>query len=152
ALGGADTIDAHGVTSDVIALDLRGDSGADTPVGLRGTDGNDTLVGSPFADILDGGVGDDTFTGREGLDIFRDAGGRNTLKETFDRDMGLFDNLFVVGQATNASNPPTAGTVSGGFTNDYGSPLGPVTGDAWAAGAVAEDLGGLFQTAILTGG
>ena len=139
-LGGNDSIDAHRVATDAISVELRGG------------DGNDTLVGSRFADVLDGGLGDDTFTGGEGLDVFRDAGGHNTLKETFDRDMGLFDNLFVVGQVTNASNPPTAGTVSGGFTNDYGSPLGPVTADAWAAGAVAENLGGLFGTAILTGG
>ena len=36
-------------------------------------EGNDRLVGTPFDDVLDGGVGSDTYTGGEGFDIFRDA-------------------------------------------------------------------------------
>src|SRR5262249_3908466 len=86
-----------------------------------------------------------------GLDVFHDAGGTNTLRETFNSDMGLFDNLFVVGSVAKTI-PPTASTVSTGFTNDYGSPLSPYTRDPRGAGAVAEGLGGLFQIAILTGG
>ncbi len=42
-------------------------------VTLIAGEGNDRLVGTPFDDVLDGGVGSDTYTGGEGFDIFRDA-------------------------------------------------------------------------------
>ena len=65
---------------------------------LIGGDGNDRLVGTPFDDVLTAALGNDTVTGGEGHDIFRDDGGTDTLIEQFDADIGLFDNSLVVGQ------------------------------------------------------
>jgi len=67
-------------------------------VTLIGGTGDDRLIGTPFDDVLDSGDGNDTVTGGEGLDTFIDSGGNDTLIETFDRDIGLFDNALVVGQ------------------------------------------------------
>ncbi len=109
---GADTIDASAVSADRLALTLIG-----------GTD-DDRLIGSPFADVLDSGTGDDTVTGGLGLDAFLDAGGSDTLVESFaSGDFGLYRNLFVHGLAV--------GT-------DFGT------------GSIAEDLQGIFETARLT--
>ena len=121
ATGGNDSVNASGMTGDTIALVLMG--------GL----GDDTLTGSAYDDVLDGGHhdvlvgadGDDTMTGGLGTDTFYDGGGSDTLVETVTGDVAIDNNLFVVG------------TVSG--STDF------------AAGAVAENLKGIFETARITG-
>ena len=69
---------------------------------LIGGTGNDRLIGTPFSDVLSSGEGSDTVTGGESLDVFIDsstlATDVDTLIESFDRDIGLFENLLVVGQ------------------------------------------------------
>ena len=120
---GNDTIDASGITADVIALTLSGGNG------------NNRLIGSPYDDVLAGGTGNDVMTGGLGLDRFSDTGGVNTLIEqatyrtgsgVVSGDVGLYNNLFVVG------------VVAG-------------SGVDFSAGAVAEDLMGIFQFAQITG-
>jgi len=59
--------------------------------------GNDTLIGTRYDDVLDSGTGDDAVTGNAGVDVFYDAGGTDTLIETRDADLSLFDDRFVVG-------------------------------------------------------
>ncbi|MCX8496273.1 MAG: hypothetical protein ORN51_08840, partial [Akkermansiaceae bacterium] len=61
-----------------------------------------TLVGTPYADTLDSGTGSDTVTGGYGIDRFIDesttaSGEIDTLVETMNRDVSLFDNWFVHG-------------------------------------------------------
>ena len=70
------------VFPDLIAVQLKGDDAANL------ISGADTLIGSPWNDVLDGGLGNDRITGGPGLDIFFDAGGSDTLVETQDLDMG----------------------------------------------------------------
>ncbi|MCH5375051.1 MAG: hypothetical protein JJ992_13835, partial [Planctomycetes bacterium] len=82
---GDDQILAGNVDDNLIALRL-----------VAGDD-NDRIVGSVFSDVLDGGLGDDIFTGNAGVDFFFDDGGDDTLQETFDQDMSLFGDTFVVG-------------------------------------------------------
>ncbi|HEX5857107.1 MAG TPA: hypothetical protein VFY91_03265, partial [Microbacterium sp.] len=86
--GGGDSLDASGVTADLLALTLIGGTG------------NDVLIGSRFDDVLDSGAGDDTVTGGLGHDTFVDAGGSDTLVESFaSGDFGLYGNLLIVGIA-----------------------------------------------------
>ncbi|MFM9971581.1 MAG: DUF4347 domain-containing protein, partial [Burkholderiales bacterium] len=84
-LGGAgnDSLNASGVIQNLAAIQLKGEAG------------NDQLTGSVYADVLDGGLGDDNFRGSNGVDIFFDAGGSDTLSESFDLDMSLYGNTFV---------------------------------------------------------
>ncbi|MDQ7993168.1 MAG: calcium-binding protein, partial [Propionicimonas sp.] len=111
---GDDTISAAAMTVDSAALTL-----------VAG-DGDDVLIGSPYADILDSGAGDDRVTGGPGQDVFRDGSGTDTLVETAASDIGLYDNLLVMGH------------------------LAP-GGVDFLAGATAEDLGGQFERAELSG-
>jgi Ca2+-binding RTX toxin-like protein len=150
-LGGDDVLTfAAIVTTDPDLIAMR----------LFGGDGNDTLVGTPFADYLDGGAGNDTFTGREGFDTFVDSGGANTLIETFDSDMGLFGNRFVVGKILNDAGGTTLNADPFWPAGNPTNPAAPAptfsrlrdAGDQWQAGATVEDTGGIFTTAILTGG
>ncbi|NOS68309.1 MAG: calcium-binding protein, partial [Verrucomicrobia bacterium] len=123
-------------------------------VRLFGGDNNDTLIGTPYADYLDGGAGTDTFTGREGLDTFVDAGAGNILVETFNVDVGLFGNRFVVGSLSPmltdpfwpVSNPVNSAAPAPAFNRLRDA------GDNWLTGATVEDTGGIFSTATLTGG
>src|SRR5690606_36803972 len=108
--GGSDTLNAAAMAVDSVALTLIGG------------DGNDTLIGSRYADVLDSGAGDDRVTGGAGQDTFRDSSGVDTLVETALSDIGLYNNLLVMGQL--AGN-----------------------GVDFLAGATAEDLGGLFVRA-----
>ena len=115
--GGNDTLTAAGTTQNLVALTLKGGTG------------NDTLVGSVYDDVLDGGDGNDTMTGGLGRDTFRDSGGVDTLVESIAtgstvHDMGLYDDLFVVGT---------------------------VVGTDFAPGAVVENLDGIFEKAVLKG-
>ena len=116
---GNDILDARGLTT-----------GDELKVTLKGQNGSDHLYGTPYDDALDGGLGSDFFTGGTGTDTFDDAsaaggGDIDTLVETNDLDMGLYDDLFVVGH---------------------------VSGTDWQTGATVEDLKGLFEAAVLTGG
>jgi Ca2+-binding RTX toxin-like protein len=99
---------------------------------LFGGADNDTLVGSEFNDHLDGGTGDDRITGGLGLDTFADESGMDTLVEDQDADMSLFNDTFIVGSLLGGTTAPTH--------------------DRYAAGAVVESLGGLFEHAELTAG
>ena len=127
---------------------------------LRGGEGNDRLIGSPFADHLDSGLGDDIVTGGTGLDTFADAGGTDTLMETQDDDMSLYEDTFVVGALLAENGSPFANT---GFkteaqlidefrTLDNPNLRTTDNGDRYAAGATVESINGLFEKAILTGG
>ena len=93
---------------------------------LIGGNGDDRLVGSPFDDVLDSGAGDDQVTGGTGLDVFIDPSGNDTLIETVTGDVGIYDNLFIVG--TIAANGV-----------DFAS-------------SVSEDLAFQFENLTLTGG
>ena len=125
--GEGDTLvlDTFGGADDISAKDVTTDTLA---LVIRSGAGNDTIVGSRFDDRIDSGLGDDIVTGGDGRDTFTDAGGSDTIKEDFDRDFFLSNNTLVIGRVA-SQNPGTA------FTS-----------------AIVEDLGGLFEKAILTGG
>ncbi|KKN36718.1 hypothetical protein LCGC14_0770810, partial [marine sediment metagenome] len=116
---GADVINASAITQNTVALELAGEGG------------RDTIVGSQYDDILNGGLGDDTITGGEGYDTFVDAGNDaigDTLIESFNGyDFGIFEDRFVVGNASGA------------------------TDDIWSS-ATLENINGIFENVILTGG
>jgi Ca2+-binding RTX toxin-like protein len=71
-LGGADVLDASGLSADSALLTLDGGEGDDVLIGGNGNDtllgggGDDVLIGGPGIDTLDGGTGDnivlDSFT------------------------------------------------------------------------------------------
>ena len=114
--GGADDLDASALgdpvaTDAVVYPDL-------IAVRLVAGEGDDRLVGTPFADFLDSGRGNDTVTGGAGLDEFRDASPSaydgidndgdhlvdeadeneiDTLVEVQDADLALYNDLFIVG-------------------------------------------------------
>ncbi len=150
--GGADAINAGAIgetDQDLMALSFIAGTGADT------------LVGSAFDDVLDSGLGDDTVTGNAGVDTFFDAGGYNTLVETRDHDISLFDDTLVVGQMLGDDG----GTFhKGEITKEIDHSKSGVNfdidefdlvkdwGDDYAAGAEVEDLKFLFQEARITGG
>ncbi|MBN1006127.1 DUF4347 domain-containing protein [Amphritea pacifica] len=96
-LGGDDSIDAQGVTQQLVS-ELFLDGGAD----------NDTIVGSSLAgtsDVIVGGTGSDRLTGAVGVDKFyeqsvigdsNNAGDVDVLVETRDAYFTLSDNLLVI--------------------------------------------------------
>ena len=156
AVGGNDYIDASGlgVTVDgYIIPDM-------TAMTLIGGDGNDTIIGSPFNDVIDSGFGDDTITGGLGYDTFLDTGGLDTLVETFNADMTLGNDRFIVGEirtdngASRFSHetPIEQSAMEQMFTLDNADLNIASKGDRYAIGAVAEDLKGIFEKAVLTGG
>ncbi len=123
-LGGNDTLTAS-------ATDSGGNPAYTTDalaLVLNSGAGNDIVKGSIFDDQINSGTGNDTVTGDDGLDRFTDTGGDDTLVESFDRDFFLSDNLLVIGRVS----AKTAGT---GF-----------------ASGIVENLNGIFENAILTGG
>ncbi|MHC4427545.1 MAG: beta strand repeat-containing protein, partial [Planctomycetota bacterium] len=151
-LGGGDNVDASAVSTDLIAIEIRGN------------EGDDTLVGTPFNDVFDGGTGSDTVTGGEGKDTFRDTGdgvdndddglvdeagedGVDTLLEAFNKDVGLFNSHFLVGELWQNTG-----------TTPFASGLDPNVelihvGDRWnPANTTVEKLNGLFEVADITGG
>ena len=136
-LSGNDTISAAAVNTDRAALKLYGSAG------------NDSVIGSRFNDVIDSGLGSDRVTGGLGFDLFFDASPGSdidVLVETFDADVSLFNNKLVVGSLLNAggTKPFEVGTNSSVELTD--------AGDRYAAGAVVEDLKGLFEQAEITGG
>ena len=98
SFAGDDIINAAGLgdsdpDDDVVFPDL-------VALELYGGDDDDRLTGTPFNDLIDGGRGSDTSTGGAGLDRFFDASDANdidTLIETQDADLALFENYFVTG-------------------------------------------------------
>ena len=131
---GDDQVDAEDVTANLAALTLMGSAG------------NDTLFGTGFQDVLDGGDGNDTYTGGDALDTFFDSGGTDTLIEAFDRDMGLFENIFLVGRV---ASPPD-GTPN---ATEGSAAIGlPGAVDTWIATTIVEEIKGIFEFASLTGG
>ena len=158
-LSGDDVLDAASLgDTDVLAAPVYPDLAV---IELDGGDGKDRLIGSPFADVLRSGTGDDTVTGGLGRDTFFDEGGFDTLVEVQNADMTLFDDRFVVGSLRNdADTGPFASSsyqneaflidairtgVNPSFRN-FGS------GDRYAAGATVEEIKGIFEQAYLTGG
>ncbi|HET6548786.1 MAG TPA: calcium-binding protein, partial [Solirubrobacter sp.] len=180
-LGGDDLLDASSVGDDDPAA---GPAFPDlAAIKLIGGEGDDRLIGTPFDDVLDSGTGSDTVTGGAGLDQFFDAstpqsGDEDTLVETQDLDMSLFNDYFVTGHIVVPGNTAFAaaglpseqfligvmqGTASDGldndgdgFTdeNDEADPNFRTVGDAdrYAAGAAVESIKGLFEKAVVTGG
>ncbi|HTO04708.1 MAG TPA: calcium-binding protein, partial [Opitutus sp.] len=145
--GANDKLDAQGLTANLIHVKLFGEAG------------NDRLIGTPFVDDLQGGAGDDTYTSGAGVDLFTDTDAGNTLIEVFDRDMSLFNNLFVSGTLSGFTR--TGITDASGNPVDLNRPTGPNTllssySDAFAAGAEVENLAPagtpIFSHAILVGG
>ena len=76
---------------------------------LNGGDGNDWIVGSPYADTIEPGEGDDTVTGNGGVDSFGDADGveyTDTLIEARDLNFSLSDSeLAITGLQQSALDP-----------------------------------------------
>ncbi|MFO0876531.1 MAG: DUF4347 domain-containing protein [Gemmataceae bacterium] len=119
---GDDTLDASTIT-DHLLKQLEFGAGA----------GNDRVIGSPFADCIDSGFGDDIVTGGTGIEIFMNPGGQDTLIEFRDLDMALFGNYYLAGE------------------------LQPGTTDVWLAGTERESLSQhdgkpIFQTVNLIAG
>ena len=158
-LSGDDVLDAASLgDTDVLVAPVYPDLAV---IELDGGDGKDRLIGSPFADVLRSGTGDDTVTGGLGRDTFFDEGGFDTLVEVQNADMTLFDDRFVVGSLRDdAGTGPFASSsyqneaflidairtgVNPSFRN-FGS------GDRYAAGATVEEIKGIFEQAYLTGG
>ena len=156
--GGNDILDAGSVANDRNAPDDNRDLVA---IEFDGGDGDDRLIGSAFNDFLDSGLGNDTVSGLRGVDIFRDAGGIDTLIEANDADMGLFGDHLVVGhitglgkgsQAEDAEREPLDALFPVAFVTELTG-----TGDTWASGAEVEtladpDSGLIFENANLKGG
>lgn len=154
---GNDTIDAGSVgvvdegytVRDAVAMTLMGEAG------------NDILIGSPFADVLDSGLGNDTVTGGFGLDTFVDAGGIDTLAEVFDQDVTLTDDTFIVGTILANSGSlrfaavqvyETEAAVIAKTRLDEPDLTITNRGDRCAAGATVENLSRIFEIAVLAGG
>ncbi len=140
--GGAlgDTLDATGLNAgaDLIAVTLVGGTG------------NDTLVGTRYNDVLDGGADNDTYTGGFGLDQFFDAGGAlDKLLETFDLDMGLFDDAFIVGHVGIPSQAQLDAVFATLGLDD--STLLHMAG-VWSNDSTLELTSGIFELADLKGG
>ena len=154
-LGGNDVINASAVAVNRVALTLAGGSG------------DDMVIGSRFDDVLDGGRGNDRYTGGLGRDQFFDASpsasnktdddgdGRideadeneiDTLVETFNSDIGLYNDTFIVGTLLNSQG--TAPFAQGKNTAVELSDAG----DRFAGDAIVEDLNNLFEKAELSGG
>src|SRR5437879_1898440 len=155
-LDGNDHVDASAVTVDRAALRVIGG------------EGDDTLVATRFDDYIDSGRGSDTVTGGLGFDVFVDSSpsatngidddgdGRideadeneiDTLVETFDFDVGLYNDKLVMGHllaAGSSTVPFAAGKTVGDELTD--------PGDHLAAGAIVEDLKNQFEAANITGG
>ena len=115
----------------------------------RSRAGGDTLVGSPFNDVIDSGLGSDFVTGGLGLDSFFDnspASDIDTLIETFNDDIGLFNNTLIVGTLLD-ENGTKVFEIGKSPANELTDP-----GDRWAAGATVEDLKDIFEKAEIDGG
>ncbi|HTH04260.1 MAG TPA: hypothetical protein VL916_00265, partial [Ilumatobacteraceae bacterium] len=125
-------------------------------------DGNDVLIGSAWNDRLDGGTGSDRYTGGDGLDTFFDSSGPDdidVLVEAFNRDMGLFDDTFVVGNvladdgtAFGLRAPWTQQQLEEEFKVDDPDLRFPSKGDRWNGLSIVEDLKFIFEEAELRGG
>ena len=166
-LDGADTIDASALGSssttstttfpvDLVALTITGGSG------------DDRLIGSPFADVIKGGTGNDTMTGGPGLDQFfsdnvAGDGTTTTLVESMNTDLALYGNTFVSGTALNDAGTVGYAQSAGGLESesDLAAAMAatedpsfrqPGYGEQWSASSVVENLKGIFQVALLTGG
>ncbi len=99
---GDDVLDAEEVVEHLATLHF-----------IAGAD-DDVLVGSPFSDLLDSGLGDDTVTGGVGVDQFADAGGYDTLIERRDAEFELSDIQLTITPA----NPSYGTTIADSFTQD----------------------------------
>ena len=158
-LSGDDVLDAASLgDTDVLAAPVYPDLAV---IELDGGDGKDRLIGSPFADVLRSGTGDDTVTGGLGRDTFFDEGGFDTLVEVQNADMTLFDDRFVVGSLRNDDD--TGPFASSSYQNEaflidaIRTGVNPSfrnfgSGDRYAAGATVEEIKGIFEQAYLTGG
>ncbi|TMC40761.1 MAG: hypothetical protein E6J28_00745, partial [Chloroflexi bacterium] len=181
--GGNDTFDAGalGVSStnpNAAPVKLLG------ALSMTGGTGDNRFIGSPFDETIDCGLGNCTVTGGGGLDTFfssdpaSDSTGpgkklctpdklfhsdcyTNTLIETRDADMGLYNDTLVIGHAmdntgtipyaTDAGLPLKEEDMARALTNHIALPQ-PGYGNRWAVGATVENLKGIFQMARINGG
>ena len=142
--GGADRIDASGLgntnpASSTVYPDLL-------VLMENGNAGGDTLIGSPFNDVLNGGIGSDRVTGGPGLDTFFDDSLPASLRQS--------GTMFTWGSTPFANSPyaDEQSMINSFRTQDDPSFRNIGSGDHYASGAVVEDLKGLFEAAILKGG
>ena len=136
---------------------------------MNGGPGNATLIASPFNDTLNvddtdsGVVNTDTYIGGLGTYALQHHGNTidiNIFEETQDLDFGLFNDQLVMGQLLqdNGVGPFAQGevftpesTIINQVSNTDNPDLNPPNrGSRFAAGAIVEPLGGLFQEVILT--
>ncbi len=163
---GNDRVDASGLgaeqTAKVGGVDVLVRGADRLALQILTGQGDDVLIGSPFNDLLDGGTGSDRYTGGDGLDTFFDAspvGDVDVLIETFDRDMGLFDDTFVVGNvladdgtAFGLRDPWTQQQLEEEFKVDDPNLRFPSKADRWSGLSIVEDLKFIFEQAELRGG
>jgi Ca2+-binding RTX toxin-like protein len=115
---GNDVIDASGMPSGSLALDLDGGDGNDV---VRGGAGNDVLRGGNGDDVIGGGGGQDTLIGGAGNDIFQH--GQVTI-EDFQASAGQADKIDLHGLAGAtdfASVMAHAHDVGGNVLLDFGA-------------------------------
>ena len=182
AKGGNDTLDASGMGPgvgatapfpDLAKIVLIGNDGDDR---LIGTPFADTLDGGNGSDTYTGGAGFDTFIDASPVTD------TDTLIETNDSDMGLYGNLFIVGTiyaddgttlyATARRQPHQPGRHDRPGQGDDDRrhrqqpqradrrgrrgrpelPHRPAGPTATAASPIVENITGIFEIAILTGG
>ncbi|MGZ0162813.1 MAG: beta strand repeat-containing protein [Planctomycetales bacterium] len=120
---GGDTIDATGLVSGSVRVQLRGGDGNDTITG--GTSG-DSLFGDAGDDLINGGAGNDSIQGGDGNDVINTQGGDDTA------DGGAGDD-----------------SVTGGLGND--SLIGGLDGDTLVGNEGDDTLRGGFGDDNLNG-
>lgn len=131
---GVTTVDASGVTTNAgnitadfsaststAALTLKGGAGADV---LTGGLGNDTIEGGAGADTLIGGAGNDTISGGAGADLIDAGSGNDTVNGGAGADIiiagagndkinaGAGDDVIVLGTSNQAIATATAANIA----------------------------------------
>jgi Ca2+-binding RTX toxin-like protein len=157
-LGGDDTINGAGGQDSLI-----GGAGNDSIVGgtpdfqgnagdhYVGGDGNDTMDGfqsrgSPDADTMDGGLGDDLYIVDRTDDVLTDAGGTDTVK-AMDIDWTLgagFENLIIDSQISEGGRTGIGNELDNHMSNTWGGTLSGLGGNDTIFGSDRSDnlLGG----------
>jgi hypothetical protein len=173
-MGGNDTLDASALgidpgnpsapPVDLVALTLCGDACNEPAAGPD----DDRLIGSLFDDTIYLGLGNKTVVQNGGLYQFfsenpPNSNYTNTLIETRNTDMGLFNDGLVIGTAMNdagtetyakdAGKLPKESEMAGTMLNQTNPSFHrPGFGEQWKVGSVIEELKGIFKVAVLNGG